>query len=69
LRKAQKNELINSSLAESINTVGRFGNIAIHMTPAEERQIASEEVEEIVDLGLRVLNELEKIKIQLHQQK
>jgi len=66
LRKAQKDGLINSSLADSINSVRRFGNIAIHMTPAQERRIQVEEVEEIVDLGLRTVNELEKIRKQQH---
>lgn len=66
LRTAQKDGLINSSLADSINSVRKFGNIAIHMTPAQERRIQVEEVQEIVDLGLRVVNELEKIRTQ-HQ--
>jgi hypothetical protein len=69
LRKAEKGGLISSSLAESINAVRKYGNIAIHMTPAEERRIGEGQVEKIVDLGLRVISELEKTKIRLQQQR
>lgn len=62
LRKAEKSGLISSSLAESINTVRKYANIAIHMAPAQERRIEEGQVEDIVDLGLRVISELEKIK-------
>jgi|GEM_PF-3855148 len=69
LRKAEKSGLVSSSLAESFKSVRRYANIAIHMTPAEERRIAERQVEKIVELGLRVITELEKTKIGKQQQK
>lgn len=62
LRYAKKSGELYNSLVESISSVRKFGNVAIHILPSEEYKLYPQEVNEILDLGLRTIEELERIK-------
>jgi hypothetical protein len=62
LRDVKKRELLRPPLLESILSVRRFANTVLHMPPSAERELSPTEVDKIVDLGIRVIGELESIK-------
>jgi len=65
IRDARKIELISPSLLESLSSVRRFANIVIHMPTTEERHLSMDDVEKIVNLGIRTMGELEAIKARI----
>jgi hypothetical protein len=64
LREAQKREIIGPSLYESMNTVRRVANIFIHMPISTEADVNFDEVSKTIQLGIRVIAELQSIKRQ-----
>jgi len=61
-REAKKRELIRPPLVQSILSVRRYANLVIHMPLSDERKMSPAEVDKIVDLGIRTIEELETIK-------
>lgn len=62
LKDAKKREVLRPALSESILSVRRFANAVVHMPPSAEKTISPAQVDKMIDLGMRVVAELESVK-------
>jgi hypothetical protein len=62
LKEAHTLNLIDWQLLESLATVRRVANIVIRINPNEQKDLLPSEVNKVIDLALRCIDELNRIK-------